>query len=137
MGDTLDVSAEVLLKATRAKLAELAEQEQAAIDAGDAETAVQRRGERMMLTQSSRHLEEQRARRDAVLAAAHSRGGPPTGQGLLLQTAAQKALELRGPDGIWPTQEDLADALGVSSRQVRKLGKYSLLLEAAEALAGT
>jgi hypothetical protein len=39
-----------------------------------------------------------------------------------LDRYARKALELREPDGSWPTQPVLAEALGVSDRQVRKLG---------------
>lgn len=67
--------------------------------------------------------------------AASRHGGPLSGQGITLTAAARKAIELRRPDGTWPTQADLADALGVSERQLRKLGKYPHLITYAQALA--
>lgn len=45
---------------------------------------------------------------------------------------ARKALELREPDGTWPPQEAVAEALSVTDRSIRDVGWQRILARAAE-----
>jgi hypothetical protein len=131
VSDLLHTRSEQALEAARSKLAELALEEEAAIEAGDAEAAVQRRGERLLLEEASLLLLERRA---AAEQRREKAGGPPKGLGMTLDDQARKALELREPDGTWPNQEAVANKLGVTDRTLRKVCKWEAVLERAHEL---
>jgi hypothetical protein len=132
VSDLLHTRSEQALEAARSKLADLALQEEAAIEAGDAEAAVQRRSERLLLEEASLLLVERRA---AAEQRREKAGGPPKGLGMTLDDQARKALELREePDGPWPIQEDVANKLGVTARTLRKVCKWEAVLERAHEL---
>lgn len=86
-----------------------------------AEAEVQERRRR------ARRLQElEKARRHLGLTAAQ----PET----RLERYARKLLEIREPDGTWPPQTTLAEALGVTDRAVRQVG-WRAILEFADQLA--
>lgn len=61
-----------------------------------------------------------------------------TGDARRLDRYARKALELREPDGTWPTQDAVADALGITTRALRdrRIGGWSAILSRAGELKG-
>jgi hypothetical protein len=61
-----------------------------------------------------------------------------TGVARRLDRYARKALELREPDGTWPTQDAVADALGITTRALRdgRIGGWAAILSRADGLKG-
>lgn len=122
--DMLGFRAKQALQAAQQKLEELKGDEEVAIAQGDAETAVQRRGERVLLEERAIDLAQRVTRHERLVAMLPNpkpaRGPQPMVTALEIARKRQELLGAGKPFG----ERSIAKALGVSRDSVRyALGK--------------